>query len=48
LISPQSIKNIFLPDAKVAIDFIDDIDFNKKLEYWEQFYNFDRPHGSFE
>jgi len=21
---------------------------NKKLESWEQFYNFDRPHGTFE
>ena len=24
--------------------FTDDVDLNKILEHWEQFYNFDRPH----
>jgi len=28
------------------LTYIDDVDLNKKIEYWEQFYNFDRPHGS--
>ena len=26
--------------------FTDDVDLNKKIEHWEQFYNFDRPHRS--
>jgi transposase InsO family protein len=26
----------------------DDADLNKKLESWERFYNFKRPHGAFE
>ena len=30
------------------LTYTDDVDLNKKLEYWEQFYNFDRPHGSLE
>ena len=30
----------------VTIGNIDDVDLNKKIEQWEQFYNFDRPHGS--
>jgi len=30
------------------LTYTDDVDLNKKLETWEQFYNFDRPHGSFE
>ena len=30
------------------LSYTDDVDLNKKLESWEQFYNFDRPHGSFE
>ena len=25
----------------------DDIDINKKLKIWEEFYNFNRPHGKF-
>jgi transposase InsO family protein len=25
----------------------DDVDLNKKLEVWERFYNYDRPHGAF-
>jgi transposase InsO family protein len=25
----------------------DDVDLNEKLEQWEQFYNFNRPHGAF-
>lgn len=29
------------------LTFTDDIDLNKKLEAWEQFYNFNRPHGAF-
>ena len=28
------------------LTFTDDVDLNKKIEHWEQFYNFDRPHGS--
>jgi transposase InsO family protein len=28
--------------------YTDDVDLNKKLERWERFYNFDRPHGTFE
>lgn len=27
--------------------YTDDVDLNKKLAKWEQFYNFDRPHGAF-
>ncbi len=27
--------------------FTDDVDLNKILEHWEQFYNFDRQHGAF-
>ena len=30
------------------LTYTDDVDLNKKLEYWEQFYNFDRPYGSFD
>jgi transposase InsO family protein len=30
------------------LTYTDDIDLNRKLESWEQFYNFDRPHGSFD
>jgi len=30
------------------LSYTDDVDLNKKLESWEQFYNFHRPHGSFE
>jgi transposase InsO family protein len=30
------------------LSYTDDVDLNKKLERWEQFYNFDRPHGAFE
>jgi hypothetical protein len=30
------------------LTYTDDVDLNKKLVYWERFYNFDRPHGSFE
>ena len=29
------------------LTYKDDVDLNKKLEYREQFYNFDRPYGSF-
>lgn len=28
------------------LSYTDDVDLNKKLQYWEQFYNFNRPHGS--
>ena len=28
------------------LSYIDDVDLNKKLEEWEKFYNFDRPHKS--
>ncbi len=30
------------------LTYTDNVDLNKKLETWEQFYNFDRPHGAFE
>ena len=30
------------------LTYTDDVDLNKKLETWEQFYNFDRPHGAFD
>ena len=30
------------------LTYTDDVDLNKKLESWEQFYNFYRPHGAFE
>ena len=30
------------------LTYTDDVDLNKKLESWEQFYNFDRPHTAFE
>jgi transposase InsO family protein len=30
------------------LTYVDDVDLNKKLESWEKFYNFDRPHGTFE
>jgi len=29
------------------LSYTDDIDLNKKLEKWEQFYNFNRPHAAF-
>ncbi|MFV0166709.1 IS481 family transposase, partial [Empedobacter falsenii] len=27
--------------------YTDDVDLNQKLEQWEKFYNFNRPHFSF-
>lgn len=29
------------------LTYKDDVDLNKKLEAWEQYYNYDRPHGAF-
>ena len=29
------------------LTYTDDVDLNRKLEAWERFYNFDRPHGAF-
>ena len=29
------------------LNYVDDQDLNKKLEVWEKFYNFSRPHGAF-
>ena len=29
------------------LTYTDDVDLNKKLAIWENFYNFDRPHGAF-
>ncbi len=29
------------------LTYTDDVDLNKKLAVWEQFYNLDRPHGAF-
>jgi len=30
------------------LSYTDDVDVNKKLKNWEEFYNFNRPHGAFE
>ena len=30
------------------LTYTDDVDLNEKLAQWEQFYNFERPHGAFE
>ncbi len=30
------------------LTYTDDVDLNEKLEDWENFYNFNRPHGAFE
>lgn len=30
------------------LTYTDDVDLNKKLQAWENFYNFNRPHGAFE
>ena len=30
------------------LSYTDDVDLNKKLEKWEQFYNFNRPHAAFQ
>lgn len=29
------------------LNYVDDVDLNTKLEEWENFYNFSRPHGAF-
>ena len=29
------------------LHYTDDVDLNKKLKIWEDFYNFHRPHGAF-
>lgn len=29
------------------LNYVDDVDLNKKLTEWENFYNFSRPHGAF-
>lgn len=29
------------------LSYTDDVDINKKLEQWKNFYNFNRPHGLF-
>ena len=29
------------------LTYTDDVDLNKKLMEWENFYNFNRPHGAF-
>ena len=29
------------------LEYKDDVDLNEKIEQWEQFYNFNRPHGAF-
>jgi len=31
-----------------CLPITDDVDLNKKLEKWEQFYNFDRPYSAFD
>jgi len=30
------------------LTYTDDVDLNEKLNAWEKFYNFNRPHGAFE
>jgi transposase InsO family protein len=30
------------------LTYTDDVDLNKKLKNWEEFYNYNRPHGEFE
>jgi len=30
------------------LNYVDDVDLNQKLNEWENFYNFSRPHGAFE
>ena len=30
------------------LTYTDDVDLNEKLNAWEKFYNFNRPHGEFE
>ena len=30
------------------LTYTDDVDINKKLKNWEEFYNFNRPHRAFE
>jgi len=51
--SPQlngKVERSHLTDQKEfyqLLSFTDDVDLNKKLEEWERFYNFNRPHGSF-
>ena len=30
------------------LTYTDDVDLNKKLKAWENFYNFNRPHGAFD
>ena len=30
------------------LTYTDDVDLNKKLDAWEQFYNYNRPHGAFD
>ena len=29
------------------LPYTDDVDLNQKLSSWENFYNYDRPHGAF-
>ena len=29
------------------LTYKDDVDLNKKLKQWEEFYNFGKPHGAF-
>lgn len=29
------------------LTYTDDVNLNEKLQEWEQYYNFNRPHGSF-
>ena len=41
--SPRSDKEEFYQ----LLTYTDDVDLNKKLEEWERFYNFGRPHGAF-
>ena len=30
------------------LTYKDDVDLSKKLQVWERYYNYDRPHGAFQ
>ena len=51
--SPQlngKVERSHLTDKKEfyqLLNYSDDVDLNKKIKQWEDFYNFDRPYGAF-
>jgi len=47
--APQHMDQLILPrfpDLQQLLTYTDDVDLNSKLEAWESFYNYDRPHMS--